>query len=175
MLFLLTKKQKDKILDEYYSRLIYIFSFGLIFLFIVFVIVLFPSYLSVKVDKKILIDKIEPLKTEVENYKVEDNKSEALEINNNLSILNTKVNKDALIIYKDIQSVYKEIPNVEILSINVDPIAKKVSVSANVNNKNTANLLVDRLNNSRYKGAELPYSVFSQNNNFVFNLSLIYE
>jgi hypothetical protein len=36
-------------------------------------------------------------------------------------------------------------------------------------------LIVERFNNSRYKGAELPYSVFSQSKNFTFNLNLSYE
>ena len=175
MLFLVTKQQRDKILDEYYSYIIYMYSISLIILFVIFLIIIFPTYLIMKVDGKILSDRITPLENEINTYKSEGGKKEALEINNNIAILSLNVKKDTIDIYKEVQSIYKEIPNVIISSISVDTLAKKVAVSSVIDNKNTANLLVDRLNNSRYKGAELPYSVFSQNKNFTFNLNLSYE
>ncbi len=61
------------------------------------------------------------------------------------------------------------------MSINIDSLSKKIVVSANIDNKNTANILVDKLNNTAYKGAELPYSVFSQSKNFILNQNLSYE
>lgn len=175
MLFLVTKQQKDKILDEYYARLVYIFIISLLILFAVFMAILFPTYLTMKVDGKMLSDKIKPLENDVNLYKSEGGKKEALEINNNISILSLNVKKETVDIYKEIQSIYQEIPNVKISSISVDTLSKKVLVSADIDNKNTANLIVERLNHSRYKGAELPYSVFSQSKNFIFNLNLSYE
>jgi hypothetical protein len=114
MLFLVTKQQKDKILDEYYARLIYIFSIALLVLFVIFIIVLFPTYLTMKVDGKISSDKIMPLENEINAYKSESDKKEALEINNNISILSLNTKKETIDIYREIQSIYKEIPNVEV-------------------------------------------------------------
>ncbi len=176
MLFLITKKQKDKILDEYYSYLINIFTISLMVLLIVFLASLFPTYLTMKVDRQILTNKLIPLQTEIDKNKTESNKKNSVGINDDISILSSgSVNKNTVNMYKEIKDIYKSVPNVDVLSINVDTLSKKVLVTANIDNKNTANSLVDKLNSSRYKGAELPYSVFSQSKSFIFNQSLNYE
>ncbi len=175
MLFLITKKQKDKILDEYYSGVINVFTIILSVLFIMFLVLLFPTYLNMNVDKKILKDKIVPLQNEIDEYKKKANEVESSGINDNISILNLNTDKKTLEIYREIKDIYKKIPNVELISINVNSLDKKVNVVANIDNKNTANLLVDTLNATKYKGADLPYSVFSQNKNFIFSQTLNYE
>lgn len=176
MLFLITKKQKDKILDEYYSYLINIFTISIIILLVIFLVSLFPTYLTMKVDRQILADKIIPLQLENDRNKTESKEKNSLEVNDDISILNTDLtSKKTINIYKEIKGIYSSIPNIEILSINVDTLSKKVFVVANIDNRNTANSLVDKLNLSRYKGAELPYSVFSQSKSFIFNQSLNYE
>lgn len=176
MLFLITKKQKDKILDEYYSSLINIFIISIIILFVIFLVSLFPTYLTMKVDRQILTDKITPLQLENDKNKIESKEKNSLAVNDDISILSTDLtSKKTVSTYKEIKEIYNSVPNVEILSINVDSLSKKVFVVANIDNKNTANSLVDKLNASRYKGAELPYSVFSQSKSFVFNQSLNYE
>ena len=175
MLYLINKNQKEKILDEYYSRLINIFTTSLIILSLIFLILLFPVYLNMNVDKKILINKAGLLKKEIDLYKVKNKKDQTFGLSDDVSILSTPTNDTALIIFEEVKSIYKEIPNIRLISINVDVLNKKVIVSAIVDNKNTASLLVDRLNISKYKGADLPYSVFSQNKSFTFNQSLSYE
>ena len=175
MLFLINKSQKKKILDAYQSSLINLFTIGLLVLSVLFVVVLFPTYLAMRVDRQILTDKIQPLKGEIEKYKSDNSQNESLKVNNDISILSVPRIENTLTIYKEVQSIYGEIPNVEITSIQVDTLSKKVSVNAIIDNKNTANRLVDRLNTSRYKGAVLPYSVFSQGRNFIFNQILSYE
>lgn len=175
MLFLITKKQKDKILDEYYSGVINIFTIILFVLFIMLLALLFPTYLNMNVDKKILKEKISPLQAEISEYQKKASEVESLGINDNVSILNLNTKKNTVEIYRDIKEIYKKIPNVEIISINVNSLDKKVNIVANIDNKNTANLLVDTLNSTKYKGADLPYSVFSQNQNFIFSQTLNYE
>ncbi len=175
MLFLITKKQKDKILDEYHANLIYILTLSLVGLFIVFLISLFPSYLTMKVDRQILTDKVAPLQAQIDAYKADGEKNNSQGINNDISILSVGTKKDTIGIYKEIKSIYERIPNVQITSISVDMISKKVTVVANIDSKNTASILVDALNATRYKGADLPYSVFSQSKNFIFSQTLTYE
>ena len=175
MLFLINKKQKEKILDQYYSSLINIFSFSLFCLFITLAVFLFPTYLTMKVDEKIIKAKVENLTTEMNLYNTDEKSTENQKINNDISILSLSTSEKTLIIYNDIKNIYKEVPNVRLTGISVDILNKKISVNAIIDNKNTASVLVDRLNNSNYKGAELPYSVFSQNKSFVFNQNLIYE
>ncbi len=175
MLFLITKKQKDKILDEYHGNLIYIFTISLVVLFVIFLISLFPSYLTMRVDRQILTDKIAPLQLRIDYYKAESEKNNTAGINDDISILSLNPKKDTVAIYKEIKNIYQEIPNLQITSISVDSLSKKVTVIANIDNKNTANLLVDKLNSTRYKGADLPYSVFSESKNFTFSQTLTYE
>jgi hypothetical protein len=175
MLFLITKKQKDKILDEYYASIINLITICVVVLFIIFLVSLFPTYLNMSVDRKILTDKITPLQSQIDQYKVQVEKSDSLGINNNISILSLNIKKDTIDIYKEIREIYQKIPNVQIVSINVNSLDKKVTVVANIDNKNTANILVDTLNSTRYKGADLPYSVFSQSKNFIFSQTLNYE
>lgn len=175
MLFLITKKQKDKILDEYHGNLIQIFTLSVVILFIMFLISLFPSYLTMKVDRQILTDKIAPLQTELDLSKVDGEKNNTAGINSDISILSLNPKKDTIEIYREIKDIYLQTPNVQIVNISVDSLGKKVTVTANIDNKNTANLLVDKLNSTRYKGADLPYSIFSQNKNFIFSQTLSYE
>lgn len=175
MLFLINKTQKEKILNEYYSSLINIFSFSLFCLFIMLMVFLFPTYLTIKVDKKILELRVENLNKEMSIYKAGDKSDQNQKINNDISLLSASTTDKTLIIYNDIKNIYQEFPNVKITALSVDVLNKKILVSAIIDNKNTASVLVDRLNNSNYKGAELPYSVFSQNKSFVFNQSLTYE
>jgi hypothetical protein len=176
MLFLITKKQKDKILDEYYSYLINIFTISVIILLIIFITSLFPTYLTMKIDKQILNDKLVPLQAEIDKNKTISVEKNSLSINDDISILSSSsTNKNTVNIYNEIKTIYESVPNVGILSINVDTLSKKVAIVANIDNKNTANALVDKLNSSRYKGAELPYSVFTQSKSFVFNQNLNYE
>lgn len=176
MLFLITKKQKNKILDEYYASLINIFSISLFILLILFLISLFPTYLTMKIDKQILTDKVLPLQMEIDKHKTNSKENNSLSINDDISILSSSsTNKNTVNLYKEIKDIYQSISNVNLVSINVDTLSKKVIVTASIDNKNTANVLVDRLNSSRYKGAELPYSIFSQNKSFIFNQSLSYE
>lgn len=176
MLFLITKKQKDKILDEYYSYLINIFTVSLFILLIIFIILLFPTYLTMKVDRQILTDKLTPLQIETDKNKTQSEDKNTLNVNDDISILSSSsTNKNIVNIYNEIKDIYNNVPNVQILNISVDTLSKKVSVTANIDNKNTANILVDKLNTTRYKGADLPYSVFSQSKNFTFNQNLNYE
>ncbi len=175
MLFLITKKQKDKILDEYHANLVYIFSISLIFLLVVFLLSLFPSYVTMKVDRQILADKISPMQAEIEQYKINSEKNNSASINDDISILSLNPKKDTVSIYKEIKEIYIQIPNVQIESMSIDTLSKKVIVVANIDNKNTASILVDKLNSTRYKGADLPYSVFSQSKNFIFSQTLTYE
>ncbi len=175
MLFLITKKQKEKILDEYHSNLINIFAIGLALLTIVFLASVFPVYLIMKVDRQILTDKVSPLQTEIDLYKTKAKENNAIGINNDISILSMQSDSASISIYNEIKSIYRSIPNVQLVSITVDTLAKKVIVTANIDNKNTASILVDKLNTTRYKGADLPYSVFSQSKNFIFNQTLSYE
>ncbi len=170
MLFLITKKQKEKILSEYHANLITIFTLSLIALSVIFLISVFPIYLTMKVDRQILTDKVSPLQAEIDTYKNNAKENNAVSINNDISILSLKTENNSIAIYKEIKSLYQTIPNVQLVSINIDTISKKV-----IDNKNTANLIVDKLNASRYKGADLPYSVFSQSKNFIFSQTLSYE
>lgn len=176
MLFLISKKQKDKILDEYYSYLLNIISTSLFILLIIFIISFFPTYLIMKVDRQILTDKLSTLQNETDNNKSQNEDKDSLSINNDISILSSDLkNKNTIDLYYEIMEIYKSVPNIKILSVNVDSLSKKVSVTADVDNKNTANILVDKLNTTRFKGADLPYSVFNQNKNFIFNQNLSYE
>jgi hypothetical protein len=175
MLFLINKKQKEKILNEYYSSLINIFSFSLFCLFIVLAVFLFPTYLTMKVDQKIMATRVENLTTEMNLYKSSDKTSENQKIDNDISLLSASTTERTLTMYDDIKKIYQEVPNVKITSISIDILNKKILVGAIIDNKNTASVLVDKLNNSNYKGAELPYSVFSQNKSFVLNQNLTYE
>lgn len=175
MLFLITKKQKDKILDEYYGNLIRIFTLSIVVLFIMFLISLFPSYITMKVDRQILTDKIAPLQKGLDQSKGDGEKNNTVGINDDISILSLNPKKDTIEIYKQIKEIYQQTLNVQIINISVDSLSKKITVTANIDNKNTANLLVDKLNATRYIGADLPYSVFSQNKNFIFSQTLSYE
>ena len=175
MLFLITKKQKDRILDEYHASMIYIFTLCLIGLFIVFLVSLFPAYLTMNVDRQILTDKISPLQAEIDQSKSETESNNAVGINNDISILSLGTKKDTVSIYNDIKGIYEGIPNIVLISINIDTLTKKVIIVANIDDKNTANLLVEKLKTTRYKGADLPYSVFSQSKNFIFSQTLTYE
>lgn len=175
MLFLMNKNQREKILDEYYSSLINIFSFSLFVLLIIFTIFLFPTYLTMRVDKKIMTQKVETLQGEIDMYKNGTKTGETLKIDNDIALLSASTTDRTLTMYSDIKKIYQEIPNVKLTSISIDILNKKIMVSATMDNKNTASMLVDRLNNSNYKGAELPYSVFSQNKNFILNQNLTYE
>lgn len=175
MLFLITDKQKNKILDEYYSYLINIFTIGLVVLFVIFVIGLFPTYITMRTDRQILTDKIAPLQSEIDTYKAQSANTDSVTVNNNIAVLNSTTTSNTLAIYKEIKGVYAEIPSAQLASIQIDTLNKKVTVVANIDNKNTAGAIVDRLNATRYKGANLPYSVFSQSRNFIFSQSLTYE
>lgn len=175
MLFLITRKQKDKILNEYYAGIINIITTGIVVLFIIFLVSLFPSYLTMKVDRKILTDKVTPLQSRIDQYKARAEKIDSLGVNNNISILSINIKKETIDIYKEIKEIYRKVPNVEIVSIDVNSLDKKVTVVANIDGKNTASVLVDALNATRYKGADLPYSVFSQSKNFIFSQTLNYE
>ncbi len=175
MLFLMDKENKDKILDEYYFKLTNILIFAQIFLFIIFLIFLLPTYLNMLLDENSFRLKIKPLENEIKNNKEIIQKNNVNDINNSISILANPLHNNILNIYSEIENIYKEIPNVKLMAINIDVLNKTVSIDALVDNKNTANLLVEKLNTTKYKGAELPYSVFSQNKNFIFNQSLKYE
>ncbi len=175
MLFLINKKQKEKILDEYYASLINIFSSSLFILFIIFMVLLFPSYLTMKVDRKIMSDRVDILQKEIELYKSGNKTTDNLKIDNDISLLALSTTDRTLAIYSDIKSIYNNIPNARLTGISIDTSTKKITVNSVIDNKNTASLIVDKLNNSNYKGAELPYSVFSQNKSFVFNQNLTYE
>lgn len=176
MLFLITKKQKDKILDEYYSNLINIFTISILILLIIFIVLLFPTYLTMKVDNQLLTSKLTPLQAEIDKINADSQEKNSLVINNDISILSsTSTNKNIFNIYKDIKGIYESVPNVNLLSINIDNTGKKIVVTADIDSKNTANILVDKLKSANYKGAELPYSVFSQSKNFIFNQNLTYE
>lgn len=174
MLFLIDKENKEKILDEYYFKLINILIFVQAFLFIVFIVFLFPTYLNMIFDENSLRSKIKPLEEEINKTKEFIQKNNVNNINDNISILANPVNNNILDIYKEMEAIYREIPNVKLTAINIDVLNKTVVVNALVDNKNTANLLVERLNTTKYKGAELPYSVFSQNKDFIFNQNLKY-
>jgi hypothetical protein len=175
MLFLIDKKQRDKILDEYYSRIMNLASVSILILDVIFIVGFFPTYLTMQVDRNILSEKINPLQNEIASYQTQSKKNDALKVNNDISILSTPTTDNTIEIYHDIRSIYSEIPNVQITIIYVDSVSKTVSVTATMNNKNTASLLVDRLNTSKYKGADLPYSVLGQYKSFIFNQTLKYE
>ncbi len=174
MLFLINKKQKEKILDEYYNNLFIVFSIGFIILSIILSISLFPAYLIMHMDKKIVTDKIIPIENTINQYRTKVDEVDVSSINN-ISIFNIDVKKNTIEIFQEIKNIYRSVPNVKIISINVNSLDKKVTVVADVNNKNTASILVDTLNTSKYKGADLPYSVFNQNKNFTFSQTLNYE
>ncbi len=176
MLFLITKKQKDKILDEYYSYLLNILSTGIFILLVILLISFFPTYLIMKVDRQILTDKLSTLQNEIDKNKIQNEDKNSLNISNDISLLSSDIkNKKTIDVNKEIIDIYKTIPNIKILSVNVDSLSKKVSITADIDNRNTANALVDKLNTTKFKGADLPYSVFSQNKNFIFNQNLSYE
>lgn len=175
MLFLITDKQKNKILDEYYSYLINIFSIGLVVLFAIFLIGLFPTYLTMMTDRQILTDKIAPLQSEIDTYKAQSANADSINVNNDIAVLNATTTSNTLAIYKEIKGIYSKIPNAELISVQVDTLSKKVTIIARIDNKNTAAAIVDSLSATKYKGADLPYSVFSQSKNFIFSQSLTYE
>lgn len=175
MLYLINKKQKDKILDTYYATLINLFSFSLFCLFIIFMVFLFPTYLTMRVDREIISDRVLSLKTEIDSYNDINKTNENIDIDNDISILAVSTTDNTLDIYEEIKYIYQTMPNVKLTAINIDTSTKKITINAIIDNKNTANLIVDKLNNSNYKGAELPYSVFSQNKSFIFNQNLTYE
>jgi len=175
MLFLVTKKQKERILDEYHARLIQVFTLSIVFLFVVFLGSLFPAYVTMKVDRQIVTDKLLPLQAAIEQSKSTVSASSSPDINNDISILSLDTNKRTVEIYYDIKKIYTEIPNVELISIQVDTLSKKIQVVARIDDKNTANTLVEKLKTTRYAGANLPYSVFSQGKNFMFGQTLTYE
>ena len=175
MLFLITEKQKNKILNDYYASLINILSVSSLILFLLFMISLFPTYFLFKADNDMVNQKIKNLQSEIDLYKLYDVKNQTSNINNDISLLSLNVDRKTVEIYRDILSIYKSVPNVNIVNISVNSINKKITVNAIIDNKNTANIIIDKLNESKYKGAELPYSVFSQSKSFSFNQNLSYE
>ena len=166
MLFLITEKQKNKILNDYYASLINILSVSSLILFLLFMISLFPTYFLFKADNDMVNQKIKNLQSEIDLYKLYDVKNQTSNINNDISLLSLNVDRKTVEIYRDILSIYKSVPNVNIVNISVNSINKKITVNAIIDNKNTANIIIDKLNESKYKGAELPYSVFSQSKSF---------
>ncbi len=175
MLFLITEKQKNKILNDYYASLIKILSVSIIILFVLFIISLFPSYFLFKADENIVNQRIRVLQSEIDKYKPEDIKNQTSNINNDISLLSLNVDRKTVDVYRDIVSIYKSIPGVNILNITINSTNKKITINAIIDNKDTANNIIDKLNESKYKGAELPYSVFSQSKSFSFNQNLSYE
>ncbi len=171
----MNKKQKEKILDQYYASLINIFSISLFVLFIMFLVFLFPTYLTMKVDQKIVSESVSTLQTEINSFKAINQNASSTKIDNDIALLSASTTNRVVQIYEDIKNIYQDTPNVKLNNISVDMLSKKIAVSATIDSKNTASILVDKLNNAKYKGAELPFSVFSQSKSFIFNQNLTYE
>lgn len=175
MLFLITKKQRDYIIQEYYAYILHIINIGIILMIIVFTIALFPTYTAMHLDRDIVSQKIIPLEKELSQVGQGAKEDAAIAIQNDISLLHASTTTQVFDIYEDIQKIYLSIPGVDIQDISIDHISKTIQVRAEVDSKNTANALVDILLTSPYKGAELPYSVFSQTKSFIFPQNLTYE
>ncbi len=171
----MNKKQKEKILDQYYASLINIFSISLFVLFLIFLVLLFPTFLTMKVDQKIVSGQLNSIQIDIQSMRNLNQNSTTTVIDNDIALLSASTTNKTVVIYNEIKDIYQQTPNVRLNNISIDILNKRIVVSATIDNKNTASLLVDKLNNSRYKGAELPFSVFTQSKSFIFNQNLTYE
>ncbi len=174
MLYLITTEQRKKIIDEYQARIWSISVICLIFLAIIFFVISIPTVLVMRSESKILTEKLDPLEKETSLMQAESTKDGAVAITKDLSLLQLPKTTNVRDVYKDITQVFEGVSGVVIQNISVDIVSKTIDITSLVRDKDVAKALVDRIQTTKYKGANLPYTILSEKASFVFNQKLTY-
>lgn len=175
MLYLINEEQRNRIIADYYARVAQVSVWFLIGIFLVIGIASLPTILLLQTEVRTSEQKIALLESEIQKAKSESTEEDATAITNKIEILKTVTSPDIRRRYIEVEKIVESIPGVKITSITIDSLAKNVQVITEIQSKETAKELVDALNKTTYKGANLPYSVLSERGSFTFAQNLSYE
>ncbi len=174
MLYLITTEQRKKIIDEYQARIWLVSCVSLICLVVIFFIFSIPTLIAMQSESKTLAQKIAPLEAQEETMKLESTKEGAVAVTKDLAILQLPTRKPVRDIYNDVIEVFESIGGVVVQGVVVDTLTKTVDVTCLIRDKDVAKLLIDHINTTSYKGANLPYTILSEKTSFTFNQKLTY-
>jgi hypothetical protein len=175
MLYLIHEEQRKRITNIYYTSVWKSVSGMLIVVCIVAGICAVPAVLLLRTEGKISEGNITLLESDLQDAKFAGSEAEVGKITNKIHILEKVDTTNVRKTYQDVQRVVESVSGVRVVSIRVDSLTKKVDLVTQVRDKNVAKDLVDALQKTSYKGANLPYSVLSERATFTFAQNLTYE
>lgn len=175
MLYLIHDEQRKRIIDRYYTSVWKSVSWMLVLVCLVAGASAIPTILLLRTEGKVSESSIASLESELKNNTLEGSEAEVAKITNKIHILQDVNTTDVRKTYQNVERVVESIGGVRIISIHVDSVAKKIDIVTEVRDKKVAKDLVDALQKTSYKGANLPYSVLSERATFTFAQNLTYE
>lgn len=175
MLYLINEEQRKRILADYYARIAQVSIWFLVGIFLVVGITAMPTILLLQTEVKTSEQKIAQFEADIEQAKSQSTEEDAIKITNKIEILKSSSAADIRKRYLEVERVAESVSGVKITSLTIDSLTKKVQIITEIRNKEAAKELVDELNKTTYKGAQLPYSVLSEKASFVFAQNLSYE
>lgn len=175
MLYLINEQQRKKIIGDYYANVWKVVSLFLFSIFIITGILAIPAVLLLQTEVKTSTDKVSLIESEIQKSKLDSAEEEAIKITNKVHLLIGVHVSDIAKRYENIQNIVSSVSGVSITKITIDTLTKSVSIVTQVRDKEVAKDLVDMVNKTKYKGANIPYSVLSEKASFSFTQNLTYE
>ncbi len=175
MLYLIQDEQRKRIIDRYYTSVWQTVSWMFVLVCLIAGASAVPTILLLRTEGKVSESSIASLESGLQASTLAGSEAEVAKITNKINILQNVNTTDVRKTYQDVERVVESVGGVRLISIHVDSIAKKVDIVTEVRDKKVAKDLVDALQKTSYKGANLPYSVLSERATFTFAQNLTYE
>lgn len=175
MLYLITEEQRKRITLNYYARVMQVVTWFVIGVFITIGVLSIPTIVLLQTEVSTSEQRISDLEYEIAKAKRESTEEDASMITNKIEVLKIVYAIDTRKRYMEIERIAESVGGVKITNLTIDTLAKTVQIITTVRDKESAKVLVDALNKTSYKGANLPYSVLSEKSSFIFAQNLKYE
>ncbi len=175
MFYLLSDTQKKKVKREYYVKVTRLAIISLVVVFIMTICLSVPTAIRIYTEVTKLNATIEPLENQISIMKNQVSKEDVSKIVADVDILSMPPKVDISKIYVRFIEVVESVPGAKIQTMSVDTIGKTIKTSLSVRDKDVAEVLIRKITEEKYGGADLPYNILSQKASFVFSQSLTYE
>lgn len=175
MLYLIHEEQRKKVIDRYYTHVLQTVLWVFVGVCSIVAILAVPTVILLQTEVKVTSDTISMLESDIRQAESKDFEGEVSKITNKIDLLKRIDTQGVHTVYSDIVRIVEGVSGVRIQNVSVDSLTKTIQLVMEVRDKEVAKNLVDVLQKTKYKGAEVSYAVLSQKASFTFPQKLTYE
>ena len=172
MLKLLLKEEKQKIRKDYLFRFLTLLFSGLSVISILFLLSLIPSYFILKLDQKVLNEKLSVAQDDALNIERQRLKEQLSSLQKTLNIVDDPTNQISMYI----QSITeKQSRDISLLNINYEKESGKPAIvlQGNANSRQSLASFINSLEQvPEFESVNLPFSSFARDTNIPFSITI---